>query len=153
MRAANVLRVVSPAVLAGDYPIALADWTPNPGGVFNCSAPLLFANANPESGCSKPEEGQSLSLPVGAKAVGSDAGGLLSIALVTRGVCPFIDKTRMMQKLGAAAVAVINTDDSVIAMPAGDKRTGDIVAPVVSIGREVRRPSRARPFERAFVPA
>ena len=133
-------------MLAGDYPVALADWSPSPGDAFDCAAPLYVAVASPEHGCGKPDEGsQALALPAGARSLRAEGGdGALALATVTRGVCPFIDKTRSMQKLGAAAVVVINTDNSAISLPAGDKRTGDIVAPVVSVGREVRAGPAAR---------
>ena len=69
-------------VLAGDYPVALADWSPSPGDAFDCAAPLYVAVASPEHGCGKPDEGsQALALPAGARSLRAENANLrLSVA-------------------------------------------------------------------------
>ena len=128
-----VLRVVSPEVIAGDYPVIISDWGAAPSFGREC-ATLPIGLASPDTACGKPDD-QSLQR-FGADKDKTGAGASRVLAVTQRGVCTFVEKALAMQKLGSTAVVVVNNAADPFLMPSGG-RTAEVTVPVISIGRDV----------------
>ena len=47
------------------------------------------------------------------------------MALAKRGVCTFVDKSLEMAKQGARIGVIVNTEDELVDMPAGNQKTNN----------------------------
>jgi hypothetical protein len=109
--AGNRLSITAPAATVGDYPYAAASYGPAvPGaGTLSATFSLVSAPVSPGFDGAPADEGCG---PL----VGFPAG---DVALVRRGTCPFVDKTRYAQEAGASAVVLVNNVGGAPIAPGG----------------------------------
>lgn len=110
----------SPAAATGAISVAALDALPSfPAAIVSLTSgdiPAIDMNAAtlPVTGTIDAITDTPTTLKLGCDA--ADFTGLVAgtIAVVQRGVCPFVDKGRLAQAAGAAAVVVVNRDDTAV---------------------------------------
>ena len=106
------LRVNSPAAIAGNYPVGTADFGP---ALSAMGITASVAQSSPADGCS---------------AFGNSLTG--KIALIDRGNCTFVSKTKNAQNAGAAGVIIVDNVSS-STPPGMSGADNTITIPTVSI--------------------
>lgn len=117
------LRVNSPAAIAGNYQVGTASFGPglSPAGT---TADVVQAL--------DPADGAGLSTTDGCTVLSNASAVSGKIALVDRGTCTFVQKTKNAQNAGASAVVIVDNVSS--PTPLGMSGTDNtIIIPVVSI--------------------
>eukprot|EP00943_MAST-04B_sp_MAST-4B-sp1_P003247 g3247.t1 len=109
------LSVIWPRIMKYDFPILKAQFGPGyPCGLHN------FSNAEPFEACKDLTNKQFIQKK--------------SIVLVGRGVCTFSTKAYAAQNAGGGSALMVNTDQSLFDMPAGNGKLDDLTTPMFVIG-------------------
>jgi hypothetical protein len=109
----SLLRVNTPASIAGNYPIGTADFGPK---LTSTGVTAGIVQAVPANACS----------PLSNSLVGS-------IALIDRGDCTFVEKTRNAQNAGAVGVIIVDILFSATPPAMGGGPDNTIIIPAVSV--------------------